>query len=173
MRRSPRSLLFAPLVVLLAACGGAAGTTGGNQSGGAQVKTAAVSIGGRSQTVLTDASGHTLYYFELDARGNVSCQGDCAAEWKPITVSGGAQPKAGQGVGGMLGSKSSSQDGTVVTYNGWPLYAYTGDPRPGTANGEGVDDFGGRWFAVRPDLRPVGGAAPSAPAPTSTSGYGY
>jgi hypothetical protein len=65
--------------------------------------------------------------------------------------------------------------GTVATYNGWPLYTYVGDSGPGMASGEGVNDFGGQWFAVRVDVRPNQTAAsptpPSAPAPAPTSSY--
>ena len=32
-----------------------------------------------------------------------------------------------------------------VTYNGHPLYRYTGDSKPAQTNGEGVD---GVWFVV-------------------------
>lgn len=178
MRFAHRWLVCAPLLLLVAACGGVAST--GGASGGAspgaatpaggpvRLQTDQARIGGRSTTVLTDGRGFTLYYFELDAKGAVACQGACAKEWKPV-VTTGAAPSAGTGVTGHVGSMASSQEGTVVTYNGWPLYTYVGDPQAGTANGEGVDDFGGKWFAARPDLR---SNTPST-SPTPTAGYGY
>lgn len=173
-------LVLVPVALVLSACGGMAG--GGGSSGGAagggqaDVKAANVTIGGRSQSVLTDASGRTLYYFEADAGGKMACTGSCTAEWKPMMASGGA-PKAGPGVTGKL-STMPAASGTVATYNGWPLYTYVGDSKAGAVNGEGVDDFGGKWFAVRVDVRPnQSGASPSAPgapaSPTPTSSYGY
>ena len=39
-------------------------------------------------------------------------------------------------------------DGTVqVTYNGWPLYHFSGDTAPGDTNGQGLE---GVWFLVSP-----------------------
>jgi hypothetical protein len=35
-----------------------------------------------------------------------------------------------------------------LTYDGWPLYRYSGDAKPGEANGQGV---GGVWFAMTPE----------------------
>ena len=45
----------------------------------------------------------------------------------------------------MIGA-TLRRDGMVqVTYNGAPLYTYTGDAGPGTTNGQGN---GGAWFVV-------------------------
>jgi predicted lipoprotein with Yx(FWY)xxD motif len=44
----------------------------------------------------------------------------------------------------------------VVTYHGWPLYAYLGDASPGRAAGQGADDDGGYWYVMRPSGRIVG-----------------
>lgn len=181
MKGLRRWLLVLPAVAVLSACGGMAGSgggtggTGGTASNGqVEVKAANVTIGGRSQSVLTDASGKTLYYFLADSGGKMACTGSCTAEWKPVTVSGGGGPKAGQGVTGML-STMPGASGTVATYNGWPLYTYVGDSKPGMASGEGVNDFGAQWFAVRVDVRPnqtaASPSAPGAPAPAPTSTY--
>jgi len=35
-----------------------------------------------------------------------------------------------------------------VTYHGHPLYRFSGDVRAGQTAGEGLTDFGGRWYAV-------------------------
>jgi predicted lipoprotein with Yx(FWY)xxD motif len=189
-----RWLVIVPVVAVLAACGGTgtagngggtSGGTGGSRGGAGdqtQVKAAMVTIGGKSQSVLTDGSGKTLYYFLADSGGKMACSGSCAKEWKPLMVPAGAKPMPGQGVTGQL-STMAATDGTVATYNGWPLYTYIGDTGAGTATGEGVDDFGGQWFAVRVDVRPNPGAAASpgtspgapapAPTPTPSSDYGY
>lgn len=160
------------VVAVLSACGGMGSSTGGTGSGGqTEVKAANVTIGGHSQNVLTDGSGRTLYYFLLDSGGKMACSGSCTAEWKALMVSGNA-PSAGQGVTGTLSTMPAASGGTVATYNGWPLYTYVGDSGPGMASGEGVDDFGGQWFAVRVDLRPnQTGASPTVPAPAPSGSY--
>jgi predicted lipoprotein with Yx(FWY)xxD motif len=35
-----------------------------------------------------------------------------------------------------------------VTYAGHPLYYYAGDGAPGQTSGEGLDQFGGVWWAL-------------------------
>lgn len=49
--------------------------------------------------------------------------------------------------------------------DGWPLYAFSGDAKPGDTNGQGV---GGTWYAVSPDAKLVG--APKWPR-NSRSGH--
>ena len=40
--------------------------------------------------------------------------------------------------------------GGALTYNGHPLYSYTGDSKPGDVNGQGLTAFGAAWFALSP-----------------------
>ena len=57
-------------------------------------------------------------------------------------------PIAGAGVDGTLLSTLTRDDGSMqVTYNGWPLYTFSGDIAPGDATGQGMD---GVWFLVTP-----------------------
>ena len=37
-----------------------------------------------------------------------------------------------------------------MTYAGHPLYLFAGDIRRGQTNGEGLQDFGGGWYALSP-----------------------
>ena len=37
-----------------------------------------------------------------------------------------------------------------VAYNGHPLYYYRADTARGDAYGEGIDQFGGEWYALTP-----------------------
>jgi predicted lipoprotein with Yx(FWY)xxD motif len=37
-----------------------------------------------------------------------------------------------------------------VTYNGHPLYVFSGDEKAGDTKGEGVNAFGGNWYVVDP-----------------------
>ncbi len=42
-----------------------------------------------------------------------------------------------------------------VTYNGHPLYTYTGDAMPGETGYVGADEFGGHWYAQNAKAKPV------------------
>lgn len=96
---------------------------------------------------LANAEGMSLYLYTPDSQGTSTCTGDCATKWPPLTTAG--QPLAGKlaGAKGELGTIKRS-DGTMqVTYNGMPLYTYSGDQKSGDTNGEGL---GGVWYLVSP-----------------------
>ena len=119
---------------------------------------------------LVDGKGMTLYIFKSDSSGASNCGADCADTWPPLTVSGSAAPTAGPGLTGKLGVITRSDGAKQVTYNGWPLYYFSGDQRPGDTLGQAI---AGLWFVA-----PLTGGAPSAPAiptayPTQQSGGGY
>ena len=107
-------------------------------------------------TILTDESGRSLYLFTKDERNVSTCTGGCALAWPPlITVE---DPVAGEGVAeDRIGTISRSDGSNQVTYNGWPLYYYASDEKPGDANGQ---DRGGVWFVVNTDGGPVYNNAP-------------
>ena len=48
-----------------------------------------------------------------------------------------------------------------LTYNGHPLYTFSGDGRAGDISGQGSSAFGGRWYVVSPDGSAIRKAAPS------------
>jgi predicted lipoprotein with Yx(FWY)xxD motif len=111
--------------------------------------------------VLVDARGHTLYLFEADRNAKSACYGQCAAAWPPFLTSGTAigssQVKNGC-------SRPRAKDGTLqVVCAGHPLYFFGADTNAGQTKGEGINHFGGSWFAVNAAgkrVQPV-----SAPAP--------
>ncbi|MGE5251413.1 MAG: hypothetical protein ACM3QS_14520 [Bacteroidota bacterium] len=103
---------------------------------------------GTSSDYLVDCKGMSLYVTKDDTpnSGSSTCTGDCAKTWLPLTVAEGATPKAGDGVDDSLLSTITRDDGTLqVTYNGWPLYTYTGDTAAGDKNGVGMDN---KWFLI-------------------------
>lgn len=117
-------------------------------AGGAGVVSAA-QVGGLG-TVLVTAEGMTIYDFHKDMGGTSSCYGACAGTWPPLLTEGEPQVE-GDAQAGMLGT-TKRKDGTVqVTYNGWPLYTYVGDRKPGEANGNDIDQFGAEWYALQPN----------------------
>jgi predicted lipoprotein with Yx(FWY)xxD motif len=48
------------------------------------------------------------------------------------------------------------RDGTLgVTYAGHPLYLYAGDTKPGDVKGQGLHQFGAKWYVLGPSGRKV------------------
>jgi predicted lipoprotein with Yx(FWY)xxD motif len=112
-------------------------------AGPAEVKAQDTSLG----KILVDGKGMTLYLFEKDKGNKPTCTGECATAWPPLLTT--AQPTAGTGVNGSWLGVADRSDGTKqVTYHGWPLYHYAKDTKPGDMNGQGVSEFGAKWFVV-------------------------
>ena len=99
-------------------------------------------IGGT--TVLTNASGFTLYSFAPDTPATSTCYGSCAAYWPPVT----GTPAAGQGLPGTVTTITRTDGSHQLTYNGHPLYTYIGDSAPGQARGNNLNLNGGLWHEV-------------------------
>jgi len=106
-------------------------------SGSAMVKTA--TIGG--QTVLTNASGLTLYWFVPDTSTKSNCNGSCATYWPPVK----GPATAGSAVTGSLGTITRADGSTQATYDGHPLYTYAADTAPGQDKGNNLNVSGGVW----------------------------
>src|SRR3954447_6921116 len=163
------SLAAAGLVALgpvaLTACGGGV-TTAANYGGSGRttsqqsasqttsgkVSTASTSLG----TVLVDSQGRTLYLFKADSGTKSACSGACASAWPPLRAS--PKPTAGGGAtASKLGTTQRSDGQPQITYNGHPLYTYTGDSELGDVNGQGLTAFGAAWFALSPSGSASGG----------------
>ena len=104
--------------------------------------------------LLVGPSGMTLYIFKKDSANVSNCAGKCAVAWPPLAVMG--TPTAGSGVTAGLGTIKRADGTAQVTYNGWPLYYYGGDSKPGDATGQNV---GGVWFIAMPTLAAATAAA--------------
>lgn len=177
VRQSEFGLALGVAILLLAACGG--GTTANTpaststntpatSSGGMTVvRSATATVGGMNETVLTNTQGRTLYYFDPDTASSVACTGLCASIWPPLLLSAGTPQSSAQ----LAGTLSTRQDslGRQVTYNGHPLYTYSGDSKPGDTNGNGIQ---GKWHVATPSIAVLGGTTPS-PSGSSNGGYGY
>ncbi len=114
---------------------------------------------------LIDGDQRTLYVSMKDGNNTSNCNDTCAKTWPPLTVTG--QPTAMQGLDDTLLGTIKRQDGTTqVTFNGHPLYYFSGDKTPGDTKGQGI---AGNWYVVDFNGEPVKTSnAPSA-APTSSS----
>jgi predicted lipoprotein with Yx(FWY)xxD motif len=169
--------------VLAAACSSStttppanAGSGNGTTSTTSGSASAVVHVGrvGSLGTVLTNAQGMTLYRYTPDKKNVSNCTGSCASLWPPLTVPAGtASVTAVHGAGGTLGTIKRSDGSTQVTFNGIPLYTYTGDAKAGQANGEGLD---GIWFVIKANGSLTSGSSGSTTTSTSggsSGGYGY
>ncbi|SEG88411.1 Predicted lipoprotein with conserved Yx(FWY)xxD motif [Actinacidiphila yanglinensis] len=97
--------------------------------------------------ILVNGKGQTLYLFQADKTSKSTCNGSCAKTWPPYTVSG--KPTAKNGVqSGKLSTSTRSDGSKQVTYNGHPLYTFSGDKKAGQTNGQGLKVFGAKWYVV-------------------------
>lgn len=132
------------------------------------VKTASTPVG----KVLVDANGRTLYLFKSDTGTTPTCTGSCAATWPAATATAGT-PQASGVNAAMLGTTTNAGH-KQVTFDGHPLYYYSGDQAMGQVNGQGLHHL---WYTVSP----TGAADTSAPTSSggsggsggSSGGYGY
>jgi predicted lipoprotein with Yx(FWY)xxD motif len=121
-------------------------TTPTVSSSGHLIQTATATVNGKSETILTNAQGMTLYYRTTDMPPTTVCSGGCASAWPPLLVSGSSTPTSTTSLSGKL-SVQADANGNQVEYNGHPLYTFSGDTAPGQTTGEG---FGGIWHVVTP-----------------------
>jgi predicted lipoprotein with Yx(FWY)xxD motif len=154
------------IALVLAVPGGPAGATGSGSSA-KTVKVSAAKVAGVG-TVLTTASGLTLYRFTEDSPGVSTCTGACAKIWPPLLVSKGAHVSGPHGVKGF--SLLSVGNGHwQVAFHKLPLYTFEGDKKKGQAHGQNV---GKLWFAVLrsglPASATAGTTSTTAPAAPST-----
>jgi predicted lipoprotein with Yx(FWY)xxD motif len=150
LKKRSAGLLIAPVVIALsiAGCGG-----GGGSGTAPSPKTAASSsptlrlAGLEPGKALVDAQGRTLYLFEADKGDKSTCNGACASLWPPATATG--TTTAGPGLtAGEVGTTKRSDGQRQLTYNGHPLYRYAADRKPGDANGQGLNQFGAKWYVL-------------------------
>ncbi|WP_090096057.1 MULTISPECIES: COG4315 family predicted lipoprotein [Lentzea] len=116
--------------------------------------------------VVQDGDGRTMYRFDKDTpkpEGKSNCNNQCAVTWPPLLSD--TVPQV-EGIDPKLVSLITRADGKKqVAIDGWALYAYSQDPKPGAWKGQGV---GGTWFVIQPDGKrnveclPPGVTAPAA-----------
>ena len=158
-----------------ASAAGAASPTSTASAAAATVQTGSATVSGKAETVLTDASGKTLYYRTTDTATTASCTGACAGVWPPLT----GTPTGSSSVTGKL-TVVASANGSQVLYNGHFLYRFAQDTAAGQAKGEGVGGFHvattGLAAAAAVAPAPAVSTMPphtSSPSPVPSSGYSY
>lgn len=182
----------AAAIVMLAACGSsgsggtntsapASGSGGSTSSSAAAAPASSVVVKIKKTgagTVLTNASGFTLYTFQADQGSTSTCYGKCAQFWPPVF--GSVHLAAGQSITGKFGTTTRKDGKTQVTFDGHPLYTYAGDTKPGDTNGNNINQDGGIWNVITTAAGGAGAGASSTPSPAPSAssgggggGYGY
>ena len=143
---------------LATACGGAgtaanASPASSPSSDSAMMHHAALDVlTSRYGQVLVDGQGRALYLFAADKTTESTCYDACAAAWPPQLADKGTTVGAMHGATGSLTGTTTRKDGTLqVTYNGHPLYYFTGDKNPGEITCQAVVNFGAAWYVVDPN----------------------
>jgi predicted lipoprotein with Yx(FWY)xxD motif len=113
--------------------------------------------------VVVDAQGRTVYMLTADSMNHATCDAGCQQYWPP------APTGHGSGVTAKVAATALPGGGSTATVGGRPVYTYSGDQNAGDVNGEGVNEFGGTWYAISPTGTPVtqagaAGSSSSAPA---------
>jgi predicted lipoprotein with Yx(FWY)xxD motif len=154
------------LAVFATACGSVStsGSNSGSSSSSSSAATTVQSIQKPSLkgVAMSASSGLTLYQLNNDSAGTPTCTGSCATTW-PAEPAGSSPVAAPSGFSGVFGSVTGTNGTKQLTYNGWPVYTYSGDSASTDANGQGS---GGVWFAVVPTTPVTAGAGAANSAPT-------
>ena len=154
--------------VTAAAAGGSPAASAPAVSHGAMaatVRTARVTVAGKTETILVNAHGLPLYFYRPDTAAKSFVTGGLARLWPPLTS---AAPTAA-GASGKV-TVVNDAHGRQVAYNGHLLYTFASD-HPGQVTGQGFQNF----FVATPGLAPItAAAARTGTAPAAPAGsYGY
>ncbi|HET8564034.1 MAG TPA: hypothetical protein VFM35_09200 [Candidatus Binatia bacterium] len=140
--------LLTIFLLIVAAC--SSSTADENSSSGVPVtggETIQITDNAEFGQILVTGDGKTLYTNTVDSPGDLKCTNTaCTAFWPPYTVD--AQPVAGEGLPGSLGTITRPDGSLQVTYNDLPLYTFYQDQAPGDTGGNGFTDLGGTWHVV-------------------------
>ncbi|MFD0684214.1 hypothetical protein [Actinomadura fibrosa] len=122
--------------------------------------------------ILTDGKGRTLYRYDKDTNKppNSTCFKACKKAWPPAVFNGWKKLKL-EGVDRKLVNFIERKDDgkCQLTINGWPMYYYEKDLKPGDTNGQGV---GGVWWATTPEGKKAAATGGSGGGSGSGSGSG-
>jgi predicted lipoprotein with Yx(FWY)xxD motif len=170
-----RNRLLLPILLVVIAAVALIASTSGASKKAARPSVAAGSAISLKQTsvgkTVVDANGRTLYLFAADKPNVSTLSAAGRAVWPPFTAS--SRPAAGSGVAAsQIGTTNTGNGGAQVTYNGHPLYYFVGDHKPGQVLGQGLNEFGARWYVLSAGGAAITTARPSANAGGSTSNSG-
>ena len=158
---------------MTSASSGSAASVGASGTSAGMAKTVTLTIKTtKIGKVLADARGDTLYWYSKDMRnGPSTCTGECLSAWPAVA----GRPAAAMGIAfaGRLGQVTDAGGTVQATYNGYPIYTYSGDMAPGETAGNGV---GGVWHVISGQylttMSSGSGSMGSSGSGPSGSGYG-
>jgi predicted lipoprotein with Yx(FWY)xxD motif len=151
--------------LILTACASPAAATTPSVNGGETVQGANNASFGE---ILVTTDGRTLYTFAIDTSDESKCTDlACTRYWPPYTAS--ADPTAGSGISGNLGTLARPDGTKQITFDGKPLYTFAVDKNPGDVKGDGLNDFGGIWNVVSL----TGSTTKNSSNNSAKGGYGY
>jgi predicted lipoprotein with Yx(FWY)xxD motif len=181
---SKKSILAVIIVIIIVLVGGYAifhksnkpastntNTSTSNQSNLPSVNNAVVITKTDSKLgkYLADPSGNTLYTYNADKTGVSNCTGGCLTDW-PVYQDKGSTTGLPSGISTI---KRTDNGQTQYTYNGMPLYYFTGDSQ-GKVTGDGVEDFSvAKPAASSSSTQSTPSSTSSSPSSNSSSGYPY
>ena len=150
------------VALLIAGCGSSSSSKASSAaSSGSAGAVAIATAKGPVGTYLTDGDGRSLYLWAGDGAGKSNCSGNCATSWPPLTTGGtpigiwwreGRGPRHDHAVG-------RQQAGDV---HGAPALLLRERCGAGSANGQGSDNFGAKWWLVAPSGAAVTTVPPRA-----------
>jgi len=130
-----------------AAAASTAPASGGAAAGGSTIMTA--TVGSNGTLIVAGSNSMTVYTFSMDTAGSgtSACTAACITKWPALTVPAGTTPTVGAGATGKIGTitRTDSSGALQVTYNGLPLYFFSGDKAVGDSNGIYTN-----WSGVKP-----------------------
>jgi len=114
---------------------------------------AKVTVGGKSLSIVVDNRGVTVYELGGESLKHLECvTRTCFNVWPPVEVrSARSVPRKASGVPGAVSTLRRVRGGFYqVMLDRHPLYYYSGDSgKKGSAKGDGITSFGGRWHVVK------------------------
>ncbi len=162
-RRRP-TLAAVVAVAVAVAVAGALAISSAQASMTTTLGVASARVGSKTERVIVDAQGVTVYDLTGDSATHPLCTAtSCLRAWPPVTVKAGGRPSKAAGISGALGTWR--HDGFIqLTLAGHPLYTFAGDGgQRGIASGDGVRSFGGVWLVLSGDSATHAGRASGAP----------
>ena len=162
--------LAATALLTLSACGNGSSGSAAQQSGtntGGGTGTSGLSVYQTSLgKVLVNSQGRTLYVLSADGHDHSTCTSQCLQFW-PAVAPGGA------GKLSVTTGHTATPDGTAIaTVAGHPVYTFSQDHQPGDVNGQGLNAFGGIWYAVSPSGQAVTSSSKAASGSSSSPSMG-
>ena len=96
--------------------------------------------------VWTDQNGMTLYTFDKDTKGAAmsACTDKCIENWPPFLAAEGAMAEGEWTLVDVVDKDGATKK--MWAYDGWPLYLWVKDTKPGDVTGDMV---GGVWHAAK------------------------